>query len=233
MQFARGQAVREANAAIRALFDSGAEKVVVWDSHSDGVNLAFEELDPRCEVLLGFGFAKRFPELDETYTGVLMIGYHAMEGTRNAVLAHTYSSDVYRAIRVNGHEFGEIALDAAVAGELGVPLIFVSSDDKGCEEALRIMPWVDVVKTKTGYGHNCAFSKHPLVTEEEIYRSVSLAVERIAEKKVFTCTAPVQIEVEFKKCLQMLRARIRRHGWRVAGPRTIKAELKSMQHWVC
>jgi hypothetical protein len=31
------------------------------------------------------------------------------------VLAHTYSSDAYHAIRVNGQEVGEIALDAAVA----------------------------------------------------------------------------------------------------------------------
>ena len=71
------------------------------------------------------GFGRRFPQLDETYSGVLMIGYHAMEGTPNAVLAHTYSPDAYKAIRVNDQVVGEMALDASVAGELGVPLIFV------------------------------------------------------------------------------------------------------------
>ena len=168
MEFAREQATRETNAAIRALFDAGAQQVVVWDSHSLGANLVFDQLDSRCELLLGFGFGRRFPELDGTYAGVLMIGYHAMEGASNAVLAHTYSSGVYRAIYANGHKVGEIALDASVAGEVGVPLIFLASDDKGCEEALRFMPWIETVVTKRGYGRNCANSKHPAIVEKEI-----------------------------------------------------------------
>ncbi|MEJ2199938.1 MAG: M55 family metallopeptidase, partial [Desulfuromonadaceae bacterium] len=106
MVFAREQATRETDAAARALFDCGAKKVVVWDNHGFGANLVFDQLDRRCEVLLGTGFDRRFPFLDETYTGVLMIGYHAMEGTPGAVLAHTYSPGAYRAIRVNGQTVG-------------------------------------------------------------------------------------------------------------------------------
>ena len=233
MVFAGEQVTRETNAAVRALFDAGATQVIVWDNHGLGANLAFDQLDQRCEILLGSGFSRRFPELDETYTGVLMIGYHAMAGTSNAVLAHTYSSDVYHAIRVNGLEVGEIALDAAVAGKLGVPLIFVVSDDKGCEEALHIMPWIETVAAKKGYGHNCAYSKHPAVVEIEIYEAVSRSVERIAEKIPFTFEAPVQIEIQFKKSIQMIKARIRRQGWRVAGMKTLKASLPNMLEWQC
>src|SRR5512139_4064813 len=176
MVFAREQATREADAAARALFDSGASQVVVWDNHGNGNNLVFDRLDRRCEILLGTGFDRRFPLLDESYAGVLMIGYHAMEGTPGAVLAHTYSPDAYRAIRVNGRLVGEIALDAAVAGELGVPLLFVASDEKGCNEALSFMPWVETVATKQGFGRTCAHSKHPAVVEEEIYQAVRRAV---------------------------------------------------------
>jgi len=233
MQFAREQATRETNAAVRALFDSGAEQVVVWDNHGDGANLVFDQLDQRCEVLLGTGFNRRFPELDETYSGVLMIGYHAMAGTANAVLAHTYSSEAHRAIRVNGLDVGEIALDASVAGELGVPVLFVSSDDKGCKEALRFMPWVEMVSTKRGLGRNCAHSRHPAVVEKWICEAVCRAVENISMKKPFGFKNPVKIEIQFEKIIQLLKARIRWHGWRVSGVRTLEASLSNMLQWKC
>jgi D-amino peptidase len=233
MIFAREQATRETDAAARALFDAGATKVVVWDNHGNGNNLVFDRLDRRCEVLLGTGFGRRFPLLDESYTGVLMIGYHAMEGTPDAVLAHTYSPNAYRAIRVNGRTVGEMALDAAVAGEVGVPLIFVASDDKGCSEALSFMPWLETVATKQGFGRNCAYSKHPAVAEEEIYQTVQRAVGRRGEMQAFTFAHPVQVEIEFKKVSQLLRARVRRHGVKIAGMKTLGLTLTDMRQWKC
>ncbi|WP_305043249.1 M55 family metallopeptidase [Geoalkalibacter sp.] len=233
MGFAREQATRETDAAARALFDAGAEKVVVWDNHGVGANLVFDRLDRRCEVLLGAGFKRRFPQLDETYAGVLMIGYHAMEGTPGAVLAHTYSPGAYRAIRVHGETVGEMALDAAVAGEWGVPPIFVASDDLGCREALSIMPWIETVATKQGFGRNCAFSKHPAVAEEQIYLGVRRAVARLDEMRPLTFAHPVRVEIEFKKWFQACKARVRRQGWRFAGARTLGTELVSMLDFEC
>jgi len=233
MVFAREQATRETDAAARALFDSGAEKVVVWDNHGFGANLVFDRLDRRCEVLLGTGFGRRFPMLDETYVGVLMIGYHAMEGTPSAVLAHTYSPDAYRAIRVNGQIVGEMALDASVAGEFGVPLIFVASDTKGCNEALRFMPWIEAVATKVGFGRNCAHSMHPAIAEEEIYRRVHRAVERLDAMQPFTFSNPIEIEIEFKRFIQALKARIRRPGWKYVDRKCLRGKLGSMEEFRC
>lgn len=233
MVYAREQATRETDAAARALFDAGAEKVIVWDNHGFGANLVFDRLDRRCEVLLGTGFGRRFPLLDESYAGVLMIGYHAMEGTPNAVLAHTYSPDAYRAIRVHGRPMGEIALDAAVAGELGVPLILVASDDKGCAEARNFMPWIETVATKQGFGRNCAYSKHPTVAEEEIYQATQRAVARLGEMQPFAFPRPVAVEIEFKQPLQVLKARIRRKGWRYVGGTRLAGELATMLEFRC
>lgn len=233
MVYAREQATRETDAAARALFDAGAEKVVVWDNHGFGANLVFDRLDRRCEVLLGTGFGRRFPLLDDSYAGVLMIGYHAMEGTSDAVLAHTYSPGAYRAIRVHGQAVGEMALDAAVAGELGVPLLLVASDDKGCAEARRFMPWVGTVATKQGFGRNCAYSKHPAVAEEEIYQATQRAVARLGEMQPLVFPHPVALEIEFKKPLQVLKARIRRRGWKYAGGTKLATELGSMLDFRC
>ena len=233
MPFAREQATRETDAAARALLDAGAETVIVWDNHGFGANLVFDQLDSRCEVMLGTGFGQRFPGLDETFAGVLMIGYHAMEGTAKGVLAHTYSPYAYRGIRVNGVSVGEIALDASVAGALGVPLIFLASDDHGCNEGKRFMPWIETVETKEGLGRNCAYSKHPAVAENEIYTNVKRAVERIEQMKPFMFEDPITVEIQFKKAIQALKARIRRPDWHLVGPRTIRATLQSMLKWQC
>ena len=233
MVFAREQATREADAAARALFDSGAEKVVIWDNHGAGSNLVFDRLDSRCEILLGAGFGRRFPLLDESYAGVLMIGYHAMEGTPDAVLAHTYSPWAYAEIRANGQPVGEIALDAAVAGELGVPLIFVSSDDKGCAEAFQFAPWIESVETKKAYGRTCALSKHPKIAEEEIYQRVCSAFSRLNETKPLVFKKPIHIEIQFKYAVKALKAWVRRKGWQMTNLYTIGRNHESMLDWRC
>lgn len=230
-RFACGQATREADAAARALFDAGAEKVIVWDNHGGGANLEFDRLDPRCEIALGTGFGRRWPGLDETFAGVLMVGYHAMEGTPNGVLAHTYSPGAYRWIRVNGREVGEVAIDAAVAGEIGVPLIFVASDERGCAEAREFLPWVETTATKTGQGRNCAFSKHPIRAQEDVYAGVQRAVARLDDMKTFAFPAPIEVEVRFKHLLQAAKARIRRPHWRFAGPYTLRRTFETLIDW--
>ena len=233
MQFAKEQATREANAAALALFDAGANRVVVWDNHGTGANLVYDRLDRRCEIMLGTGFERRFPGVDETFSGVLMIGYHAMEGTPNGVLAHTYSPFAYREIRVNGKAVGEIALDAAVAGELNVPLIFLASDEQGCNEAVSFMPWIETVATKVGFGRNCAYSKHPCVAEDEIYNGIKKAISRIEDMRPFVFDHPAIIEIRFKKVVQALKARVRRKGWRLFGMKRLRGMLPNMLEWRC
>lgn len=229
--FARSQATREADAAARALFDCGANEVLVWDNHGAGANLDYHLLDARCKVALGSGFTRRWPELDDSFAGVLMVGYHSMEGTEGGVLAHTFSSQVYRSISLNGQEVGEIALDASVAGEIGVPVIFVASDDHGCAEAGRFLPWAQTVVTKQGKGCNRAVSKHPEAACGDIYEGVRQAVSRVGEMKTFTFAPPLEMEIRFKRISQACIARIRRRGWRMAGPYSIRRKLALMQEW--
>ena len=105
-RFACLQATREANAAARALFDAGAQEVVVWDAHGTGVNLQYDLLDPRCRILLGSGHRGRFAGMDKSYTAVLFIGYHARENTSRAVLAHTFCSTAFQYYKLDGKEAG-------------------------------------------------------------------------------------------------------------------------------
>jgi D-amino peptidase len=231
--FSRGQATREADAAARALFECGAEKVVIWDNHGSGANLDYHLMDARCDFAIGSGFGRRWPGLDSGYAGVLMIGYHAMQGTPGGVLAHTCSSSAYRWIKMGGREVGEIALDAAVAGEFGVPLILVASDECGCEEARRFVPWVQTVATKRGVGRNAAFSPSPARVQDNISAGVAAAVGQLKEMRTFAFAQPLDMELCYKSMLHAMRTRLRLKGWRLSGLHTRSRTLASMKEWSC
>lgn len=230
--FACAEAVREANAAARALFDSGAEQVIVWDNHGSSLNMDYAALDERVDIALGVGFPHRFPGMDETFAGVLLVGYHAKDNTQDAVIAHTFSSRAYQWVKVNGEEVGEMALDAAVAGELGVPVIFVASDDKGVAEARQVLPWAETVVTKHAFGWNAAVSKHPKRVEREIYDAVRRAVARLSEMRPFTFTRPIHVQIRYKRLEEAERATRGATCWRRVDAYTVEATFNHLREWL-
>ena len=207
--FACKQAVREANAAARALFDAGADQVVIWDNHGEGVNLDYDAIDERCDIALGVCVAGRWPLLDESYDGVLLVGYHAMDSTPAAAIAHTYASTLYQAVTIDGRLVGEMQIDAMLAGQVGVPVIFVSSDEAGVRQAEEWMPWIESVATKKAMAFHRAVSLHPKRACEAIYKGVQRAYARLAEMKTLTCPSPCRMEVRFKTLEEAQRANFR------------------------
>src|SRR5437868_13418283 len=73
LEFALRQATREADAAARALFDSGAKQVIVVDAHGSGVNLHYDQLDKRCDIVLGSGYKGRFPGITKDFAGLVLV----------------------------------------------------------------------------------------------------------------------------------------------------------------
>jgi len=202
---ARREAIRAVNAAARALFDSGATRVVAWDNHGSGVNLDPGAIDNRCEILRG-ALADRFAGAED-FDGVLLIGYHAMAGTIDGALNHTFSSKDIQYIRVNGVDVGEIAVDAHFAGLKGVPVIFVLSDRAGVREAARFLPWARSVASKEGLGRNCALAYHPERVEEETYEQVRGAVENLSDMGLFWFESPLTLEIRYMR-MEEARARL-------------------------
>ena len=198
-QFAVKQAVREINAAARALFDGGAEKVYVWDNHNGSLNLDYMELDKRVDIVAGVGAKHRWPGLyDKDIAGVLLIGYHPKADTYAGILSHTCSSVKYQYVKLNGQSVGEIEIDAACAGRLlNAPLMFVASDNKAVAQAKDIMPWIRTVETKEAIGRNLAVLKHPLRVVDEIYDTVKKAVVNLSNMKLYDISDPVEVEIRF------------------------------------
>jgi len=230
-EYTKLQATREADAAARGLFDAGAEQVIVWDNHGGSVHLNYDMLDERCDIAMGSGFEHRWPGLDSGFAGVAMVGYHAMDNTVDAAMAHSFSSATYQHIKVNGQEVGEMAIDGAMAGLHGVPVVFVSSDDKGAAEARRFFPGVETVSTKEAMGWNAVVSKHPQRVVREIHQVVQKAAASAGSLKPFGFDTPIELEFRYKRMdAAQSASRGYRRGERV-DPYTVRHRIQSLDEY--
>jgi len=196
--FACLQGTREANATSSALFDSGAEEVYIWDCHGTGINLDYDKLDKRCKIVIGAGSRKRFPDIDESFGGVIFLGYHAYD-TPNATLAHVYSSSTFQHQKINDNFVGEMQIDASIAGKYGVPIIFAASDDICISQAKESFEGIITVQTKKALAWNSCISKQPQLCCDEIYEGVKKAVLIADTLKPYTISEPFNYEVRYKR----------------------------------
>jgi D-amino peptidase len=226
-EFARRQATAEASATARGLFAAGATQVILWDNHGYGVNLVYDELDERCDIFHGV-HAKRLAMLDASFAGLLFIGYHARDNTVAAPIAHTFNSAKYQWIKLNGREVGELAIDAAVAGALGVPAIFMASDDKAVAEAREFFPGITTVTTKTGYSWNAALSKHPRRVLAEIETAAQQAALNRTRMRPYTLPGPLEVEIRHKRIDSADEACLPVYGWSRVDAYTVKRNIATL-----
>jgi D-amino peptidase len=160
--------------------------------------LDYTLFDKRCKFIIGAGSRLRFPGIDNSFDGVLFIGYHAYD-TPKATLAHVYSSSTFVSHQINGKEVGELQMDAAIAGKKGVKTLFVSSDDICVAQAKESFPWVKTVVTKQSLAWNNCISKHPEAVCDEIYQAVCEAVKDIDNARIYTIETPFELTVKYKR----------------------------------
>ena len=158
------------------------------------------ELEPGVELVSGSGSGVlgMMEGVDLGFDCAMLVGYHAMAGTAMGVMEHTISGNVHR-YWINGMPAGEIAMSAAAAGVLGVPLVMVSSDHLGCDEALALLPWVRVAVTKHGIGRYMGRLLHPSETGPLIERTAKEAVANLSGARAWSPENPVTVKIEFNR----------------------------------
>ncbi len=186
---------QDANACIRGCFDAGAQSVVVRDGHGSGFNFLLDDLDQRVDVVQGPCAYQRLPGIEGS-DALILLGYHAMAGTAQAVLEHTFSSATIQQMWLNGRAVGEFGLDAAVAAAYGVPVILVSGDDKICREAQAFVPEIVTCLVKTGFGCQCARMMAPQAAHLLIEEKTVEAIRRIEQIPPPTVALPVTLRME-------------------------------------
>ena len=198
-QYAAGRKYLTAdiNACAAACFDAGADDVVVRDGHGLGNNVIWDELDSRVRLIQGVTPGKRFYDIEGS-DAVILLGYHAMAGTRRALLEHTYSSKTIQNMWLNGRKVGEFAIDTAIAGDYGIPVIMTSGCDKLCAEALAFHPEVVICEVKKSISQQGAMllsaeAAHALIREKTLEAIARFKAGKIKPKVI----SPAVVRREF------------------------------------
>jgi hypothetical protein len=152
----------DVNAAISGAFAGGADEVVVSDGHWNGDNLLFEELDKRASLNTGSPSPWSMVQgVNEGVDAAFFVGYHARNGTANAILDHTWSAARVHHLFINGRVSAEVGLNGSLCGHFGVPVLMVSGDHTVGAEAREWIAGVETVTTKIAQKRNRVLMRFP------------------------------------------------------------------------
>jgi D-amino peptidase len=182
-------------------YDESAEIVIV-DSHSKGENMSVLDFPERySNIFLVNGFPRRdymMSGFDDTYDGVIFVGYHSLVGGGGA-MDHTYSSSSIYDIRINGEPVGETAINAAFAGEFGVPVMLVVGQREMEWEMKRYLPDTVFVPVQEAVGRFATKNMLLHEVDSRIQVGTREAIEKLQKGLIrpFTFASPIEVEIDW------------------------------------
>lgn len=191
-RYAAGQKLLAAdvNAVVAGLFDGGAGVVDVVDQHGSGnpgFNLPTQLLDPRVRKHLHRHDAPE--EQPGAYEAVVMVGMHAKTGS-GGFMAHTGTFGIERWL--NGRSVSEAELGAYAWGEAGIPVIFVSGDDRLRDDLAPVMPWIEYVVTKRSLSPASVELRPESEVRAELRIRAAVAVRRLGSAQALRLATPIR-----------------------------------------
>jgi D-amino peptidase len=197
----------EVNAAIGGIRETGPAEIVVCDSHGNGQNVLIDKLPDDVRIVRGFPRPLEMMQgIDDSFSAAVFIGYHASEWTADAVRGHTISSARLLGIRLNGAEVSEGIYNAALAGQFGVPIAFISGDRLAVTQLQKVIPSADGTIVKEPYGYHSAMSVTPARGQAMIREGVKRAMAKLGSLQPYRVAAPIALEVGFKLTIDAERA---------------------------
>lgn len=185
----------EVNAVIHGINEAGG-LAVVGDSHGNMLNIPIASL--KGNFLLSCGSDKMLSMMDgidDSFSGVMFIGYHGRFGTPFAVMDHTYSPSILYSLKINGKEVGEAEINAEVAGYYNVPILMLSGDDTTVKQAKKSFPTIETVEVKKALGRFSAICEPVDIVRQKLKDSSRKAVENIDKYGyLYKSNPPLKIE---------------------------------------
>lgn len=190
-QAARKRMTLEVLAAIEGARAGGASAFVIADSHGTATNLIPEMLPDDAELIRAWPRPLMMMEgVDRgPFACALLLGHHAGVG-RVGGMAHSFAGKLFTSLTLNGRDLPECALNAAIAGQYGVPTTLITGDDACVEEALEWLGPIESVVTKRSLGLFAESGASPSLVQSRLRAAAERAVSR-------TDVAPFHLEGPF------------------------------------
>jgi D-amino peptidase len=216
----------EINAAVRGAKAAGATEIVVMDCHGAGGEWTFNSLvpdllDPDCEYVVQEEWTEYTEFLEQGVDAALFVGMHAMAGTRDGVLNHTVSGQVWQNLWFNGTRVGETGINAALCGQWGCPVVLVTGDEASCREGRALLgDGLTTVNVKRGLSQTSARQIPPVRARTMIEEGAKQALQDLTAVPAYDPGKPCEIKVEYKNTAAPDALRFR-HGVERVDDRTI------------
>jgi D-amino peptidase len=219
----------EASAVVAGILDAEpAAEVVVADAHGPFRNIVPEELDPRARLIRGKPAPWGMMDgIGPDYDAAMFVGVHSRAGTGVSTISHTFTGTI-KDVRLNGEPFGELGLNAAVAGAYGVPVVLVAGDQVVAEETrTHLGPKVGSVIVKESRGWARAEAAHPTVVQAMLRAAAAEAMGNRSAVPPLRVKEPVTVDVTLTEPYIVDMAAMIENVQRVDGV-TIRAERENV-----
>jgi|SRR5690625_774131 len=196
----------DVNAAIAGAFEAGATEVVVNDAHWSMLNIIYEQLDERAELIRGSNKSMSMVEQIEHFDGALFIGLHAKVGHSHGVANETLVGPEMNEMRMNGIPIGEVELNAALAGYFDVPVLMVSGDNCLATEAIALFDDIETAVVKWSIDRFAARCLSLKNAHLEIKTKAYQAISRIRDFIPYKIIGTTEFEIEWTSTAECKRA---------------------------
>ncbi|MCX6992903.1 MAG: M55 family metallopeptidase [Kiritimatiellaeota bacterium] len=198
-EYAFGQKMfmSDLTALIDGLNEGGADEILIYDEHYYGRNIAIDQLPENATAICGKPPYKKdwAGGLDKSCTGLILLGFHSKRNT-GELLHHSYEPDIKNLI-LNGISVGEIGMEAAIAGDWGVPLLMITADSAGIAEARKLVPKVAGVSVKESLSADGGACPAAKLTARKIRETAAGIVRHPPAVKPWQITGGIKLEVVF------------------------------------
>ena len=172
---------------------------MVADSHGSMQNLLVDKLPPDVQLVRGTPRPLGMMQgLDDSFDGVIFVGYHASTANPSGVRAHSFSSANLADVRLNGTSVSEGGWNAAVAAHFGVPVLAVSGDEAAVAEVKAQVPGVEGAVVKWPFAFHSARTLTPTAARAAIEDAVRKGMARRGTSSLPRVATPVRVEIRFK-----------------------------------
>lgn len=178
---------------------AGVNEILVKDAHDSARNLILSELPDFVKLHRGWQGCpcSMMAGLDSSFDAVAFIGYHSPASSDGNPLSHTMNLRNHH-IKINGILTSEFYINALYASYLGVPIAFLSGDERLTEIVKEINPFITTVATKKG-AYGAVISKHPNITNKEIETNIKEALSKDLTLCKVELPKHFDVEIQYKK----------------------------------